>query len=60
MQEIKGFKHIIYISCNPIALAKDLNHIKNAYEVVDITPFDMFPNTTNVETLVKLKLKEKN
>lgn len=60
MHEIKGFKNIIYISCNPIALAKDLNYIKNDYEVEEITPFDMFPNTVNVETVVKLKLKEIN
>ena len=30
---------------------------KNGYEIEQIIPFDMFPNTTSVETLVKLKLK---
>ena len=57
MQEIIGFKNIIYISCNPIALAKDLNIIKNHYSIEEITPFDMFPNTISLETYVKLKLK---
>jgi len=57
MQEIIGFENIIYISCNPIALCKDLNIIKDYYSIEEITPFDMFPNTTSVETLVKLKLK---
>jgi len=57
MSEIVGFKNIIYISCNPIALAKDLREIKDKYIIEQIIPFDMFPNTSNVETLVKLKLK---
>ena len=58
MNQINGVKNIIYISCNPIALSKDLNVIKNDYIIEEITPFDMFPNTTSVETLVKLKRKE--
>ena len=58
MSEIIGFENIIYISCNPIALCKDLNFIKNDYIIEEITPFDMFPNTTSVETLVKLKKKQ--
>lgn len=57
MNKIIGFENIIYISCNPIALCKDLNVIKNDYEIEEIAPFDMFPNTTSVETLVKLKKK---
>lgn len=57
MQEINGFENIIYISCNPIALCKDLNVIKENYIIEEIIPFDMFPNTVNVETLVKLKRK---
>lgn len=54
MTEINGFENIIYISCNPIALCKDLNIIKDDYIIEEIIPFDMFPNTTSVETLVKL------
>ena len=57
MSEISGIENIVYISCNPIALSKDLNVIKNDYIIEEITPFDMFPNTINVETLVKLKKK---
>lgn len=55
MQTISGVKNIIYISCNPIALCKDLREILDNYIIEEITPFDMFPNTENVETLVKLK-----
>ncbi|MFQ6752311.1 MAG: 23S rRNA (uracil(1939)-C(5))-methyltransferase RlmD [Clostridia bacterium] len=50
---------IIYISCNPIALAKDLKILIKKYNIQEVIPFDMFPNTKSVETLVKLKIKEK-
>ena len=56
ISKINGIKNIIYISCNPIALAKDLRELSN-YEIEEIQPYDMFPNTNSVETLVKLKLK---
>ncbi|MEG1146201.1 MAG: 23S rRNA (uracil(1939)-C(5))-methyltransferase RlmD [Bacilli bacterium] len=46
---------IVYVSCDPITLARDLNILKEKYEVLEITPFDMFPNTYHVETVVKLK-----
>lgn len=59
MKKVKGIREIIYISCNPIALAKDLLELKEDYDIVEIQPFDMFPQTKNVETFVKLKLKEK-
>ena len=58
LQNIKDIESIIYISCNPIALSKDLNVLKEHYQIDEITPFDMFPNTKNVETLVKLSLKK--
>lgn len=55
LENLKGIENIVYISCNPIALAKDLR-ILNNYSIDEIIPFDMFPNTNNVETLVKLKI----
>lgn len=57
LKQINGVKQIIYISCNPIALAKDLRYLKNFYIIEKVIPFDMFPNTNSVETFVKLKLK---
>ena len=48
---------VIYISCNPITLARDLNELKEEYEVVDIALFDMFPNTYHVETVCLLLKK---
>lgn len=57
INNVIGIKNIIYISCNPIALSKDLNILKQYYTIDEIIPFDMFPNTKNVETLVKLSMK---
>jgi 23S rRNA (uracil1939-C5)-methyltransferase len=48
-------KDIIYVSCDPITLARDLKLFSNKYKVVEITPFDMFPNTYHVECVVLLK-----
>ena len=43
---------LIYVSCDPKSLARDLNHLVEAsYVVRHIQPFDMFPQTTEVETL---------
>ena len=44
-------KKIIYMSCEPITLARDLNLLKEIYEIENITLFDMFPNTKHVETV---------
>lgn len=48
-------KRIVYISCNPETLARDLRLItKGGYKVNEITPVDMFPHTNHVETVVSL------
>lgn len=46
---------IVYISCDPATLARDLKHLSPAYSVSYIKPYDMFPRTAHVETLVKLQ-----
>jgi len=48
-------KDIIYVSCDPITLARDLKLFSSKYKVIEITPFDMFPNTYHVECVVLLK-----
>lgn len=49
-------KRIIYVSCNPSTLAKDLELLKIKYNINSITPYDMFPQTSLVEAVVSLKL----
>lgn len=48
---------IIYVSCDPITLSRDLKSLSDNYIVEEITPFDMFPNTYHVECVVKLVRK---
>ena len=50
--------NIIYISCNPVTLARDYNVIRNLYDIKEIQPFDMFPNTHHVETVMILEKKD--
>ena len=49
---------IVYLSCNPATLARDLQLLSSKYSVEFVQPYDMFPQTANVETLVNLKLKK--
>jgi len=50
---------IIYVSCNVSTLARDLNYLQaNDYEVVEVTPLDLFPQTSHIETVTKLRLKK--
>lgn len=46
---------IIYVSCNPITLVRDINLLKNSYSVSNIYLFDMFGNTYHFETICILK-----
>ena len=47
-------KNIIYVSCDPITLKRDLIYLKDKYNIESITTFDMFPNTYHVENVVTL------
>ena len=48
-------KRIVYISCGPDSLARDLKFLTTrGYAVQKIQPVDMFPHTDHVETVVKL------
>ena len=50
---------IVYISCNPATLARDLKEFEGKYEIGDINPVDMFPFTTHVETVVLMSRVQK-
>lgn len=47
-------KEIIYISCNPATLGKNLAVLQSRYRVEVIQPLDMFPHTQHVESVVRL------
>ena len=50
-------KKIVYMSCNPETCVRDIRYIvyDNKYSVSDIIPFNMFPYTRHIETLVCLQ-----
>jgi len=48
---------IVYVSCNAATQARDLELLKDKYDVVRIKPVDMFPHTQHVENVVLLRLK---
>ena len=50
-------KKIVYISCNPATLIRDLAEFEENYEIKTIIPVDMFPFTSNVECCSVLELK---
>ena len=48
---------IVYISCNPATLIRDLKLLEDKYELLEIQPVDMFPFTSHVECVTVLQLK---
>ena len=55
-------KTVVYISCNPETMARDLYYLtqNSTYKVIKIQPVDMFPHTSHIETVVLLsQLKQK-
>lgn len=47
-------ERLIYVSCNPITLARDINILKDKYNLVSMSLFDMFPNTSHAECVCLL------
>jgi 23S rRNA (uracil1939-C5)-methyltransferase len=45
---------LLYVSCNPPTLARDLGELGPAYRLESVTPFDMFPQTAEIEVLAHL------
>ena len=50
-------KKIVYISCNPSTLIRDLKQLSDKYDFDEIIPVDMFPYTSHTESIAILKLK---
>ena len=53
-------ENLIYVSCDPVTLARDLNFLKEKYKVEYIRPYNMFPRTYHVECCSVLSIKKEN
>jgi 23S rRNA (uracil1939-C5)-methyltransferase len=47
--------NLIYVSCNPATLARDLAELHSRFEIEAITPLDMFPQTAEIEVVAQLR-----
>lgn len=52
-----GPETIIYVSCNPMTLARDLSGLANRYNLQVVEPVDLFPQTEHVEVITLLQRK---
>ncbi|MCK5579959.1 MAG: class I SAM-dependent RNA methyltransferase [Candidatus Omnitrophica bacterium] len=56
LADLSGVEHLLYLSCNPEALARDLSvFVEKGWSVMKVIPFDFFPRTKHLETLVVLR-----
>ncbi len=51
-------KRLLYVSCNPATLARDLRHLCTAYDLRTVVPLDLFPQTPHLETATLLVRRE--
>jgi 23S rRNA (uracil1939-C5)-methyltransferase len=45
---------IVYVSCNPATMARDMKELIKQYDIIDIQPVDMFPHTFHIEAVARL------
>ena len=50
-----GVPRVVYVSCNPATLARDLSRLSGGYRIAGLEAYDFFPQTHHVETLVVLE-----
>jgi 23S rRNA (uracil1939-C5)-methyltransferase len=53
-------QRVVYVSCNPTTLARDLGEMSQDYEVIEIQPVDMFPHTFHIEAVAKLRRRKRS
>lgn len=51
-------EHIVYVSCKPATQARDIDLMREHYDILKVQPVDMFPQTAHVENVLLLKRKK--